>query len=348
MENERSITEKIKKVEVRRRPWAATLIIILGTALLLISMFLSFPLGIAKTSFADVWKVMIDYDSSVQYQAIIMEKRIPRAVGAVLVGMGFAIAGAIMQGMTRNPLADSSILGINAGAVFGLALCLALWPDSTYAVKVALAFGGAATASFMVFGISSMNAGGATPLRLVLAGASIAALFTALSEGISLYFGLSQDIAYWFSGGIVQTGWNELRTIAPIVIIAIIASMFIGRSITLLSLGDEIATSLGQNIYLVKAIAVMLVLILAGTSVAVVGAVSFVGLIVPHLVRYMVGVDYRLIIPCSAVVGGLLVLYADIAARTINTPAETPIGAIIALFGVPFFLYLARKERRIL
>ncbi|MNO94183.1 Iron-uptake system permease protein FeuB [compost metagenome] len=205
---------------------------------------------------------------------------------------------------------------------------------------------GAAIGAGLVFGFSAFSKTGVTPIRLVLAGSAVSALLAALSEGIALYYNIGQDLAFWYAGGVAGTTWFQLKVLLPWIGFALIAAVGISRSITLLSLGEEIATGLGQRTGLVKLAAMIIVLILAGSSVAVVGAVSFVGLIIPHVTRFLVGVDYRWIIPCSAILGSLLVVFADLAARMINPPYEAPIGALIALIGVPFFLYLARNERR--
>lgn len=207
-------------------------------------------------------------------------------------------------------------------------------------------FIGAGAGAGIVYGIGSLAKGGLTPARLVLAGAAFSALLSALSEGVALYFKIGQDLAFWYAGGLAGTKWFQLQVMSPWVIAALIGAIILSRSITMLSLGEDIARGLGQRTGLVKLAGALVVLILAGASVAVVGAVGFVGLIIPHLTRYLVGVDYRWIIPCSAVLGALLVVGADLTARMINPPHETPVGAIIALIGVPFFLYLARKERR--
>ncbi|MBC6168000.1 iron ABC transporter permease, partial [Listeria booriae] len=169
---------------------------------------------------------------------------------------------------------------------------------------------------------------------------------TALSEGIAIYFKLSQDLAFWFAGGVAGVKWSQIAVVWPWLLGALFAAILISKSVTILSLGDDIAVGLGQNTTRTKLLSMLIVLILAGLAVSVVGPVGFIGLIVPHLVRYMVGVDYRWIIPCSAIVGALLTLYADIGARMVNPPYETPISVIFALIGVPFFLYVARKERR--
>ncbi len=183
-------------------------------------------------------------------------------------------------------------------------------------------------------------------MRLVLAGAAVSALLTALSEGIAIYFHIGQDLAFWYAGGVAGTKWLQIKMMFPWAAGAMIAALLLSRSITLLSLGEEVATNLGQRTRMVKLAAIVTVLVLAGASVSAIGAVGFVGLIIPHVARYLVGVDYRWIIPCSAVLGSLLMVLADIAARMVHPPYETPIGALIALIGVPFVLYLARTKRR--
>lgn len=251
-----------------------------------------------------------------------------------------------MQGMTRNPLADSGLLGLNAGAGFVIAICFAFFPGLPYMYLILLSFVGAALGAMLVYGVSSMSKGGLTPVRLVLAGAALSALLSALSEGIALYFRVGQDMAFWYAGGTAGIQWNHLKIMLPWIAAAILGAIALSRSVTMLSLGDDVARGLGQRTGLVKLGGTAIVLVLAGAAVSVVGAVGFVGLLIPHVTRKLVGVDYRLIIPCSAVLGSLLVVIADLAARMVNPPYETPVGAVIALIGVPFFLYLARKERR--
>lgn len=334
------------EIKLRSRPIAATIIMIGGVVVLLFSMAVSISFGAADVPFSVIWDAIFHFNPDINDHQIIRDLRMPRVLGAAVIGASFAVAGAIMQGMTRNPLADSGLLGLNSGAVLVMALCFAFFPGLPYMYLILFSFIGAAVGAGLVFGVGSIAKGGLTPLRLVLAGAAVSALFGALSEGISLYFRIGQDLAIWYAGGVAGTKWEHLKIMIPWVGVAILAAIMLSRSITLLSLGEEIASGLGQKTKLVKLAGTILVLILAGAAVSVVGAVGFVGLIIPHVTRYLVGVDYRFIIPCSAVLGSLLLLWADFIARIINPPYETPVGAIIALIGVPFFLYLARKERR--
>lgn len=334
--------------KIHTRPWAATLILIGGTILLLLSMALSVSFGAANITLSVVWQAIFNFNPDMNQHQIIWEIRLPRILGGAMVGACFAVAGAIMQGMTRNPLADSGLLGLNAGAGFALAICFAFFPGLSYMYIIMYCFLGAGLGVLLVYGFGAASKSGLTPLRLVLAGAAVTAMLSAFSEGIALYYRVGQDIAFWTAGGVAGTKWSQLEIMFPWVVLALIGGLIISRSITLLSLGEEIAMGLGQRTGLIKLVGLIVVLILAGTAVSIVGAVGFVGLIIPHLTRKLVGVDYRWIIPCSAILGSLLIVFADLAARMINPPYEMPIGALVALIGVPFFLYLARKERRAL
>jgi iron complex transport system permease protein len=332
--------------KLRSRPLVASFIIFGGLAALLLGLAVSVSVGAADIKLFTVWEAVFNFNPKLTQHQIIQELRLPRALAGALVGVGFAVSGAIMQGMTRNPLADPGLLGINAGAGFVLALCFAFFPGLPFHYLILFSFAGAAIGTGLVYGVSSMSKGGLSPVRLALAGAAVSALLVALSEGIAIYFHISQDLAFWYAGGVAGTKWLQIKLVWPWIVGGIIGALALSRSITVLSLGDEIAAGLGQRTGWVKIAGMLLSLVLAGTSVSAVGAVGFVGLVIPHVARALVGVDYRWIIPCSGILGALLMVTADIGARMINPPFETPIGALIALIGVPFFLYLARKERR--
>ncbi|MED1794212.1 FecCD family ABC transporter permease [Brevibacillus nitrificans] len=342
------LKEGVRKEEIKfqSRPWAAAVILLGGIIALFFGMVLSISFGAADIQFSVIWDALFHFNPDVTQHQIIQEVRLPRLLGGAMVGASLAVAGAIMQGMTLNPLADSSILGLNSGAGFALALCFAFFPGLPFMYLILYSFLGAGLGAVLIFGIGSLAKGGLTPVRLVLAGAALSAMLSALSEGIALYFKVGQDMAFWYAGGVAGTKWYQLEIMFPWIVIALVGAIAISRSLTMLSLGDEIAKGLGMKTAWVKVVGTLLVLILAGSAVSVVGSVGFVGLIIPHVTRFLVGVDYRWVIPCSAVLGSLLVVFADLAARMVNPPFETPMGALIALIGVPFFLYLARKQGR--
>ncbi|QAY66609.1 FecCD family ABC transporter permease [Paenibacillus protaetiae] len=334
-----------KEMKGKTRPVTASLVLLLGAAALILIFGLSVSVGAADIKLSTVWQAIFHYDTNNTQHVIIQELRIPRSAAAALVGAGLAVAGAIMQGMTRNPLADSGLLGLNAGAGLALAICIAMAPGMSYMFIMAMCFVGAAAGAGIVYGIGSLAKGGLTPIRLTLAGAAVSALFMAVSEGIQIAYKIGQDVAFWQAGGVAGTNWKQLAAVGPWMIAAIVGSIIISRSITLLSLGEEVAVSLGQKTGWVKAVGLLFVLILAGAGVSIAGPIAFVGLLIPHLSRFWVGVDYRWIIPCSAIVGGVFMMLADIAARLVNPPSESPVGALIAIIGVPFLLYIARKQK---
>lgn len=326
--------------------WRTYTALFVGVILLFLSMAASAMGGMADIPAATLWEAVTQYDSSNSRHLIVVELRLPRVISGALAGAAFAVAGAVMQGVTRNPLADSGIMGINAGAVFALSVCFSFFPGLGNRGLLWGAFMGAALGASLVIGASSLRGGRTDPGRLVLTGAAVSALLTALSQGVALYFNVARNVMFWTTGGTAGSSWQQIKYVCPWIAGGIICSFFLARTISMLSLGEETAKGLGVNTTAVNLLCSALVLILAGTAVSVVGAVGFVGLMVPHLVRFLVGVNYQCILPVSAVFGALLVVLADLCARLINPPFETPLGSVIALLGVPFFLYLACKQRR--
>ncbi|MGM7637155.1 FecCD family ABC transporter permease [Bacillus sp. Hm123] len=331
---------------IRVRPVAATSILIFGAIGVFLVMCLSISIGVREIQLSTIWLSLVDFNPNDEVHQIIRSIRLPRVIAGALVGAGFAVAGAIMQGMTRNGLADPGLLGVNAGAGFALVLVFAFFPNLSFGYVILFSFVGAGLGAGLVYGVAFFSKGGLSPIRLVLSGAVIGSLLTGLSQAMTLVFQVTYDLAFWSAGGISTAEWFQVKVMAPWIVGGLIVSIFLSRFITILSLGEEVALSLGQRTKLIKGLGTVVVLVLSGAAVSTVGGVGFIGLIVPHIVRYLVGVDYRWIIPCSAIVGALLVVLADIGAKVVNMPYETPLGSIIAVIGVPFFLYLARRERR--
>ncbi|MFD0769175.1 FecCD family ABC transporter permease [Bacillus sp. CGMCC 1.60114] len=309
-------------------------------------MFLAITFGAKEMNVHTVWSAVFHYNPTLTSQQIIYELRLPRVLGAAIVGAAFAVAGALMQGVTRNPLADAGILGINGGSMFVVALCFAFFPSMPYSMLMVFSFIGAVLSTLFIFIIGSATPGGLTPIKLTISGAVIAALLHSLSSGVAIYYDLSQDLAFWYAGGVAGIKWAHLRILAPIILFTIMWAIFLGRSVSLISMGGGIATSLGVKTMRVRVICITVAVILAGVSVSAVGSIGFVGLVVPHLSRKLVGGDYRLIIPMSALLGAILLVLADLGARTVDPPRELAIGIMVAFIGVPFFLYIARKVGR--
>ena len=310
------------------------------------SIFLAIAFGAKDIHLQTVWAAVLDYNPKLTQHQIIYELRLPRVIGAAVVGAAFAVAGAVMQGVTRNPLADAGVLGINAGAMFVVALSFAFFPHMPYSYLMIVSFMGAVLSTVLIFIIGSATSGGLTPMRLTIAGAVMAALLHSLSSGVAIYYDLSQDLAFWYTGGVAGVKWEHLKFLVPIILITIVFATALGRSISLISMGDDVATNLGVKTNRTRMLGMIMVVILAGVSVSAVGSIGFVGLVIPHIARKLVGVNYQLIIPMSALLGAMLLILADLGARTVNPPKELAIGIMVALVGVPFFLYIARKVGR--
>lgn len=323
-----------------------TLYLIIGLAILITFIAASISFGAANMEISSAWNAILNFNPNITEHQIIVSLRIPRTFGDVIVGASLAVAGAIMQGSTRNPLADSGLMGVNSGAAFTIAICLAFFPGASYTRLSIFSFLGAGFGVGFTYLIASLSKRGITPQRLVLSGISISMLFSAMSTYIAIKYNIGQQIVYWTSGGVANISWKDLMIAAPLFLVGILLSIILSPSITLLSLGEDVAKGLGQRTVLIKVISSITVLILAGISVSIAGPVGFVGLIVPHIMRFIVGVDYRYIIPSSAVYGAVFLLAADLFGRLINQPYETPLGIMFSIIGVPFFLYISKKEGR--
>ncbi|RZI51396.1 iron ABC transporter permease [Aeribacillus pallidus] len=316
---------------------------IFAVILLIGSFFLAMVFGAADTSVKDVW-LALTTDAAGKTIDIIREIRLPREVGAIFVGASLSVAGAIMQGLTRNPLADPGLLGLTAGANAALALTIALFPNANYFSMTIVCFIGAAAGAFLVFGIGAVKKGRISPFQIVLAGAAVSAFLFAVAEGISLYFNIYKNVSMWTAGGLVGATWKQLKILIPIALVGITISLFFSRQLTIVSLNEEVAVGLGQKTAQIKMVLFIIIILLTGASVALVGNMAFIGLMVPHIVRSVVGADYRYILPMSAIFGACFLLIADTLARTINAPYETPVAAIVSFLGLPFFLFIVQKR----
>ncbi len=295
----------------------------------------------------DVVHSFTSFDAANVPDLIVQTLRLPRLLAALVCGVSFAVAGALMQGVTNNPMASPSILGINAGASFGLSLAMIFLPLASLQATIFASFFGAALATLVILALAAGRRGKASPVYVALAGTAVSAVFMAVTQVLVVYFDVAQELSYWTAGGLGGIKMPEILAVLPWTILGLVVAVSISRSVTLLSFGEEMAIGLGGKIMRIRALAGLAVLILAGSAVSVAGPVGFVGLVVPHIVRRLVGIDYRLVVPFSALLGALLVVAADIVARTVTPPFEVPLGAVTALVGVPFFLYLAnRKEVR--
>ena len=322
--------------------------LVLGAAAicLLVAIVGSISAGAAEIDPFTIWQAMVQFDPTQPNQLVIQEFRLPRVLASAAVGACLGVAGAVMQGMTRNPLASPSLMGLNAGAGFMLVIGMVLLPWLDFTGLIVLSFLGAGLGAALVFGLGALQRGGLTPVRLALAGAAVSALLGALTTGIVIVTGIAQDVLFYTAGGVQGIRWPHLLMALPWMGAGLVLALLLSRGISLLSLGQDVATGLGQRTGLVRAGGILATLFLAGSAVAVAGGVGFVGLVIPHFSRFLVGLDYRWIIPCSALCGACLLVVADFVARMVNPPFETPLGLITALIGVPFFLWLVRRDER--
>jgi len=320
--------------------------LVIGLLLLLAGMLASILYGIHSFGIRDVWLAYTQFDGS-DAHIIITNTRMPRALIAAAVGGSLAMAGAIMQVLTRNPLASPSIFGINAGAVLFIVIALALFGSSlTMSGMVWIALAGAAVTSLIVFTLGFQGRSGFEPIRLTLAGASIAAFASSITSGIMLVNKQSLEAAlFWMIGSVADRQMDHLIIVLPYLVIGWMLSLLLSGSLNVMALGDDSAKSLGQRMLLIRGLSVIAVVFLAGSSVATAGPIAFIGLIVPHLCRYLVGNDYRWLLPYCALTGGLLLVCADLASRFILMPKEVPVGVATALIGVPFLIHVARRRQ---
>lgn len=334
----------------QKRKTLAYSLMIIGIILLIFGIGMSISLGAKQIDFSTILQSLFTNDNDVNIK-IIRDVRIPRAVAAALVGGFLAVAGAIMQGITRNPIAEPSVMGITQGATFMIAVAFVLqriYPNlviGSFGLMI-FAFLGASISGLLVYFVSSRSARKVDPVKLALAGTALGTLLISLAMGISMYFNLSQQLSFWISGGLVSAKWQGVNLLFIVGGIAFIGAIIMAPKITILSLGEEVAIGLGQRTNLVRFICLMLVIALTGASVSVAGNIVFVGLIIPQIAKAIVGSDYKYIIPSSMILGSVLLVYSDIMARMINPPYETPIGSLTALLGVPMFIYLVRKDTK--
>ncbi|MEK0372831.1 iron ABC transporter permease [Corynebacterium mastitidis] len=310
--------------------------------------------GSRDLGFSEVWEAIpggLRYAVGAQTGATDVEmvlgiQRIPRTALALLAGLALGAAGALMQGFTRNPLADPGFLGVGAGAAAAVAVGLSLgWltPESAYVWPSML---GALLVTALLFLLSSSGPTAGSPLAFVLAGTALSALLMAVVNALVITNERVLDaLRTWATGSVAGRDFSVIAVVAPVAAVALLAALLLGPSVNLLSLGEESAHALGVSVRRVQGIGVVVISALVAAAVAAAGPVSFIGLAAPHMVRAFTGPDYRLIIPLSALVGGVLALGADVLGRVLAAPGELPMGIVLALLGVPVFVWLVRRGR---
>ncbi|MDQ6421985.1 iron ABC transporter permease [Paenibacillus sp. LHD-117] len=318
--------------------------IVIGAILLLVCLYASIALGATKVGFNDVVQSFTNYDESSNNQIIIKTSRMPRAFIAAAIGASLAIAGALIQAITRNPLADPNVLGINFGASFFVVLAVTVLSVSSTTSIMWIAFLGAAIGAAAAYLLGSVGRDGLTPLKIIMAGAALSALFSSFTQGMLVLDEQGLDaVLFWLTGSVAGRTMEMLSAVWPFMVVCWLAALLLARHINVLMMGDDAAKGLGQRTLAVKIAAGVIIGILAGCSVAVAGPVGFIGMVIPYMARFFAGMDYRWIIPYSAMLGAILLLLSDIAARFAIMPEELPVGVVTALIGIPFFIYVARR-----
>ncbi|MFE3402468.1 FecCD family ABC transporter permease [Streptomyces anulatus] len=330
---------------VTRRPAGVRLLWLLLSVLALAAvMVASVALGSRDVPWSDVVAALGGADDTLGRAAA--TKRIPRTVLAVVIGAALGLAGGVMQGVTRNPLADPGILGVNMGASLAVVTAVAFFGLTSPTGYIWTAIVGAAFSALFVYTVGTLGRGGATPLKLALAGAATSAAFASLVSAIILP---RNDIAgsfkLWQIGGVGGASFERIGQVMPFLAVGFAVCLLSARALNSLALGDELAAGLGERVALARAVAAIGAVLLCGAATAVAGPIGFVGLVVPHTCRLLVGVDHRWLLPLSAVLGGVLLTAADVVGRIVARPSEIDVGIVTALIGAPFFIYIVRRQK---
>jgi iron complex transport system permease protein len=325
-----------------RRRDRRTFVLLASGLLLLGVMVAGVMIGSVPVSLGDIWAALAGERTGAG-RFIVWNLRLPRVLLAALVGMNLAVAGAMLQSVTRNPLADPHLLGLSAGGALVAVLALRLAPNVALGSLPPLAFAGSLAGALVVYLLAWR--GGVAPARLILAGVAVGALFGAFTTGILLTSSLTvQAIMSWLAGGLYARSWPHVEAVLPYSAVGLAAALLLARRLDVLALGDEPAAALGVRVQRLRALLTAIAAVLTGSAVAVAGLIGFVGLIVPHAARMLVGSGHRYLLPVAALLGGALLVGSDLIARTVVEPRELPVGIVTAVVGAPAFLYLLRRR----
>ncbi|WP_152446373.1 iron ABC transporter permease [Bacillus sp. THAF10] len=323
--------------------WKTIVKFIVVTLLLLLLMGMSIVLGYTDTTVKLAYEAFTSFNGSNEH-IIIESVRLPRALIAACVGASLAMAGVFMQTLTKNPLASPGILGINAGASFAVVFVISFFKVANLSIFTWVSFLGAAVAALAVYFIGGIGKHELTPMKITLAGAAITALFSSFTQGILVTNEAALDeVLFWLSGSIQGRKLEVLASVFPYLLGGWVLALLLTPVMNVLAMGDDVAKGLGVKVGLLKLMVGVLVILLAGGSVAVAGPIGFIGIVIPHIARRIIGTDHRWLVPFAGLLGGVLLLAADIGARYIVMPQEVPVGVMTALIGTPYFIYIARK-----
>jgi iron complex transport system permease protein len=304
----------------------------------------SVAFGVRSVGWSDILAGLTGGDEDVAQAAV--RKRVPRTVLAMVVGAALGLAGAVMQGVTRNPLADAGILGVTTGASLFVVSGIAFVGLASPVTFIWVAIVGAAVSAVFVYVVGSLGRGGATPLKLALAGAASAAAFSSLISAILLpRIDVLDSFRFWQIGGVGGASFAKIGQVLPFLAVGTLICVATARGLNSLALGDDVASGLGEHVARTRLVAAAGAILLCGAATAVAGPIAFVGLAVPHLCRLLVGVDHRWLLPFSALVGAVLLTVADIVGRLVADPGEVDVGIVMALVGAPIFISIVRRQK---
>ena len=316
------------------------LVMFSGIVVLVAGLFTAMVIGTAHTTFSDLCNVFINPQNTESYR-ILYHIRVPRVLTCMFAGINLALAGCILQGVLKNPLADPGIIGVSAGAGLAAMIVMIIFPQHTAIVPI-VAFIGAMAATFILFMLAWEN--GIQPLKLILAGVAVSAFFAGGMTCLMVFFSDKiQGTVNWMAGGFAGASWQHVTMILPYTVIGLLGTTVGCRYLNALQLGDNVAKSLGTRVETARFLLVSLAALLAASAVSVAGMLTFVGLIVPHMMRLVVGSDFNYLLPSSAIFGAILLIAADTVARTAFQPIEIPVGVFMSFIGAPFFLYLLKR-----
>jgi ABC-type Fe3+-siderophore transport system permease subunit len=314
--------------------------------LVVVAALASIAVGTRSIGLGEVWRSLIDGELSTDAAVIVRRLRVPRTALGLLVGLALGVAGALMQGHTRNPLGDPGLLGVTAGASLAVVLAIAWFGIGTPSGYVWFAFAGALVGTVLVYVIGSAGRGGPTPVTLALAGAALSALLYALVRAVLVSDQQTLDsFRFWVVGALAGRGADVAWQVAPFIVIGLVLAIANAPALNLLGLGEDVARGLGQRIWPARIVGLTAITLLCGAATAACGPIAFVGLVVPHAVRAVTGPDHRWLIPCSGLLGAALLLSADVLGRVVARPGELQVGIVLALVGAPFFIALVRRRR---
>ncbi|MEV5039257.1 iron ABC transporter permease [Peribacillus frigoritolerans] len=326
-----------------KNSWQKWMGLFITILLLLFLLCSSIVYGYTDTTWKMAIDAFTDFNGTNEH-IVIQSVRLPRALIASAIGASLAISGVLMQTLTKNPLASPDIFGVNAGAGLAVVTGVTVFGISNLQVFTWLSFLGAAIAAISIFMIGSMGRGGLTPMKLTLAGAAMTAMVASLTQGLLVSNeALLEQVLFWLAGSVSGRSLDNLVAVLPYLTAGWVLALIMSGKMNVLSMGEDVAKGLGLNIAFLKLVLGLAIILLSGGSVAVAGPIGFIGIVVPHLTRSIVGIDHRWLIPFSGLFGAVLLIAADVISRYILMPREVPVGVMTAIIGTPFFIYIARK-----